>query len=198
MNNNLSESQTKINLLRAFAGESQARNSVFPEDKGKKETSTIYIRGSKSFSDGQQPLILVDGREVKSMDSLAADRIEAITVLKDSVSMAVYGEKAADGVILVTLKKTGEPGDGAQVPGLKGKVVTVTRADSAGTNESTTVRVIGHGTRPKDGTVVVNTAGIAKSYRFKVENGSSVESNPVFIYLEYRFKSFLSRVCTMH
>lgn len=99
---------------------------VFPEDKGKKETSTIYIRGSKSFSDGQQPLILVDGREVKSMDSLAADRIEAITVLKDSVSMAVYGEKAADGVILVTLKKTGEPGDGAQVPGLKGKVVTVT------------------------------------------------------------------------
>jgi hypothetical protein len=63
--------------------------------------------------------------------------------------MAVYGEKAADGVILVTLKKTGEPGDGAQVPGLKGKVVTVTRADSAGTNESTTVRVIGHGTRPK-------------------------------------------------
>ena len=154
---------------------------VFPEDKGKKETSTIYIRGSKSFSDGQQPLILVDGREVKSMDSLAADRIESITVLKDSVSMAVYGEKAADGVILVTLKKTGEPGDGAQVPGLKDKVVTVTRADSAGTNESTTVRVIGHGTRPKDGTVVVNTAGIAKSYRFKVENGSSVESNPVFI-----------------
>ena len=154
---------------------------VFPEDKGQKETSTIYIRGSKSFSDGQQPLILVDGREVKSMDSLAADRIESITVLKDSVSMAVYGEKAADGVILVTLKKTGEPGDGAQVPGLKGKVVTVTRADSAGTNESTTVRVIGHGTRPKDGTVVVNTAGIAKSYRFKVENGSSVESNPVFI-----------------
>lgn len=73
---------------------------VFPEDKGKKETSTIYIRGSKSFSDGQQPLILVDGREVKSMDSLAADRIEAITVLKDSVSMAVYGEKAADGVFL--------------------------------------------------------------------------------------------------
>lgn len=154
---------------------------VFREDKGKKETSTIYIRGSKSFSDGQQPLILVDGREVKSMDSLAADRIESITVLKDSVSMAVYGEKAADGVILVTLKKTGEPGDGAQVPGLKGKVVTVTRADSAGTNESTTVRVIGHGTRPKDGTVVVNTAGIAKSYRFKVENGSSVESNPAFI-----------------
>ena len=93
---------------------------VFPEDKGKKETSTIYIRGSKSFSDGQQPLILVDGREVKSMDSLAADRIESVTVLKDSVSMAVYGEKAADGVILVTLKKTGEPGDGAQVPGLKG------------------------------------------------------------------------------
>ena len=41
--------------------------------------------------------------------------------------------------------------------------------------------MIGHGTRPKDGTVVVNTAGIAKSYRFKVENDSSVESNPAFI-----------------
>ena len=172
---------SSANLSTALAGRLSGLTSL-QQGGGQpgKDQSTLMLRGAATIN-GTSPLILIDGREVKSMDSLAADRIEAITVLKDSVSMAVYGEKAADGVILVTLKKTGEPGDGAQVPGLKGKVVTVTRADSAGTNESTTVRVIGHGTRPKDGTVVVNTAGIAKSYRFKVENGSSVESNPVFI-----------------
>ena len=76
----------------------------FRKTKVKRNQYDLHSGGSKSFSDGQQPLILVDGREVKSMDSLAADRIESITVLKDSVSMAVR-RKAADGVILVTLKR---------------------------------------------------------------------------------------------
>ena len=81
---------------------------VFPDDKGKKENVTILIRNAKiDPSDGKSgnPLILVDGREVKSIDSLPADRIASVSVLKDSASKVSYGEKGRDGVIIVTTKE---------------------------------------------------------------------------------------------
>lgn len=83
---------------------------VFPDDKGKKENVTILIRNAKiDPSDGKSgnPLILVDGREVKSIDSLPADRIASVSVLKDSASKVSYGEKGRDGVIIVTTKEDG-------------------------------------------------------------------------------------------
>ena len=83
---------------------------VFPDDKGKKENVTILIRNAKiDPSDGKSgnPLILVDGREVKSIDSLSADRIASVSVLKDSASKASYGEKGRDGVSIVTTKEDG-------------------------------------------------------------------------------------------
>ena len=83
---------------------------VFPDDKGKKENVTILIRNAKiDPSDGKSgnPLILVDGREVKSIDSLSPDRIASVSVLKDSASKASYGEKGRDGVIIVTTKEGG-------------------------------------------------------------------------------------------
>ncbi|MFQ7386606.1 MAG: hypothetical protein ACLRM8_01900 [Alistipes sp.] len=48
----------------------------------------------------------MDGREVKSIDSLSPDRIASVSVLKDSASKASYGERA-DGVIIVTTKEGG-------------------------------------------------------------------------------------------
>ena len=83
---------------------------VFPDDKGKKENVTILIRNAKiDPSDGKSgnPLILVDGREVRSIDSLSPDRIASISVLKDAASEAQYGEKGRDGVIIVTTKEGG-------------------------------------------------------------------------------------------
>ena len=80
------------------------------DDKGKKENVTILIRNAKiDPSDGKSgsPLILVDGREVKSIDSLPADRIASVSVLKDSASKVSYGEKGRDGVIIVTTKEDG-------------------------------------------------------------------------------------------
>ncbi len=154
---------------------------VFPEDKGKKNQYDlhsgveIFFRWATTADSGRRP-----GGEVDGQPRCRPDRSRSpCSRIPFRWLCTAKGRRRRDSC---NAQKTGEPGDGAQVPGLKGKVVTVTRADSARTNESTTVRVIGHGTRPKkDGTVVVNTAGIAKSYRFKVENGSSVESNPVFI-----------------
>ncbi|QZT36920.1 TonB-dependent receptor [Halosquirtibacter xylanolyticus] len=65
----------------------------------------IRIRGYTSLTkDSGNPYILVDGIEM-SLDDVNPDDIEDITVLKDAASSAIYGSRAAYGVILVTTKK---------------------------------------------------------------------------------------------
>lgn len=66
------------------------------------DRSTIRIRGVGTMSSAS-PLVLVDGIEY-SMDELNPNDIETITVLKDAAA-AIYGSRAANGVILVTTKK---------------------------------------------------------------------------------------------
>ncbi|CAI8204937.1 MAG: TonB-dependent receptor SusC [Formosa sp. Hel1_33_131] len=65
--------------------------------------ATIRIRGLGTLGDND-PLVLVNGIEF-SIDDLNPDDIESITVLKDAASAAIYGSRAANGVVLVTLKK---------------------------------------------------------------------------------------------
>jgi len=66
------------------------------------DRSQIRIRGMGTLS-GNNPLVLVNGIEY-SMDELNPDDVETVTVLKDA-SAAIYGSRAANGVILVTTKK---------------------------------------------------------------------------------------------
>lgn len=136
---------------------------VFPEDKVTKENVTIRVDGRKINGDRKKPLILVDNVEVASLDSVNAARIESITVLKDSSSRVVYGERGKDGVIVVTMKKTdGAVGDTVRIEGLRGRVVKI-----ATTDDDNAVRVIGYDSKPKNGTVTVNTTGVVKTLRTK-------------------------------
>lgn len=148
---------------------------VFPEDKVTKENVTIRVDGRKINGDGKKPLILVDNVEVASLDSINAARIESITVLKDSSSRVVYGERGKDGVILVTMKKTdGAVGDTVRVEGLRGRVVKI-----ATTDDENVVRVIGYDSKPKNGTVAVNTTGVVKTLRTK--DGSTAGLKPAYV-----------------
>lgn len=67
-------------------------------------TSTIRVRGSRSISAGNDPLIVVDGvmDAVESLSDINPNDIKNITVLKDVSSTAIYGSRGANGVILVT------------------------------------------------------------------------------------------------
>lgn len=65
---------------------------------------TIRVRGSKSISRSNDPLILVDGFPVDNLTNVPADQIKSINVLKDAASTAIYGSRGAAGVILVTTK----------------------------------------------------------------------------------------------
>ncbi len=72
------------------------------------DAATIRIRGVGSFGTGNDPLVLVDGVEFPLTSVNPAD-IETVTVLKDAASAAIYGNRAANGVVLVKTK-TGAKG----------------------------------------------------------------------------------------
>lgn len=64
--------------------------------------ATLRVRGNTTLN-SNNPLVLVDGIEYP-MDNINPQDIESITVLKDASSTAIYGSRAANGVILVTTK----------------------------------------------------------------------------------------------
>ena len=72
--------------------------------------SSIYIRGLGSINASSTPLYVVDGVPYDgSINAINPDDIENITVLKDASASALYGARAANGVIMITTKK-GEKG----------------------------------------------------------------------------------------
>ncbi|SEL33769.1 SusC/RagA family TonB-linked outer membrane protein [Parapedobacter koreensis] len=69
------------------------------------DAGTIRIRGLGTLgAAGQDPLVLVDGVEM-GLNNIDPNDIETISVLKDAASAAIYGSRAANGVILVTTKR---------------------------------------------------------------------------------------------
>lgn len=73
------------------------------------DTGKILVRGLGSFN-ASSPMVLIDGVE-GDMNVVDPNDIESISVLKDASSAAIYGSKAANGVILITTKRgqTGQP-----------------------------------------------------------------------------------------
>lgn len=121
-------SQKKVNVIGSIASvdskklESRATSDVsnmltgqmsgvtITQDNGNpgKDAGKIRVRGVGSFGATPDPLVLVDGLP-GSLSDLNAGDIESISVLKDASSAAIYGSRAANGVILVTTK-TGKEG----------------------------------------------------------------------------------------
>ncbi|MDR3187904.1 MAG: TonB-dependent receptor [Prevotellaceae bacterium] len=68
--------------------------------------SEFYIRGINTFGGLATPLILLDGVEISSTDlnRIPAETIESFSLLKDASATAIYGNRGANGVMLVTTK----------------------------------------------------------------------------------------------
>ena len=66
--------------------------------------ATIRVRGVTTIGDSD-PLIIVDGVPVSTINDVDVDAIENITVLKDAASASIYGSRASAGVILITTKR---------------------------------------------------------------------------------------------
>lgn len=78
--------------------------------------SIIRIRGSRSITASNDPLIVVDGvmDAVSSLSDIHPSDIEAISVLKDASATAIYGARGANGVIIITTKGSADTADPAQ------------------------------------------------------------------------------------
>jgi TonB-dependent starch-binding outer membrane protein SusC len=96
-------------IVGKFAGVSVTSNSGAPGSG-----STIRIRGGSSLTASNDPLIVIDGFPIDNKgpsgisNQLAAinpNDIETFTVLKDASASAIYGSRAANGVIIITTKK---------------------------------------------------------------------------------------------
>src|SRR6266545_5705087 len=75
------------------------------------DQASIRIRGVRSITAGNDPLIVVDGVPIAGrLDDLDPNNTVSIDVLKDAASTAIYGSRGANGVILVTTKGAGPGG----------------------------------------------------------------------------------------
>lgn len=67
--------------------------------------SNILIRGQRSLSGGNSPLYIVDNVPVNNINDINSADIASVEILKDAASQAIYGTRAANGVILITTKR---------------------------------------------------------------------------------------------
>ena len=70
----------------------------------------VNIRGLSSFSGDSRPLYVIDGLLVDADANLNMNDVESVQILKDASAAAIYGARAANGVIIITTKK-GQEGD---------------------------------------------------------------------------------------
>lgn len=75
------------------------------------QSPTVRLRGYTSLAGGSDPLYVVDGMIGVPISSISPNDIETMDVLKDASAAAIYGSRAANGVILITTKrgKAGTP-----------------------------------------------------------------------------------------
>ena len=96
--------QHATNVTTALAGKvAGLQVSSTTTDPG--ASTNVIIRGYSSINGNNQPLYVVDGIVVGGMGSLSTEDIESMTVLKGAAATALYGSRAANGVIVITTKQ---------------------------------------------------------------------------------------------
>jgi len=78
--------------------------SVIKPNGAPGQAMVIRVRGTTSMNSSNDPLYVVDGVAMDNISFLSANDIESIQVLKDASSAAIYGSRAANGVILISTK----------------------------------------------------------------------------------------------
>lgn len=99
------EKRPVTNVLNALAG--AAPGITLSSANGQPGSSpSIRIRGIGSINASNNPLIIVDGVQYENaLSNIASDDVESMSILKDAASTALYGAKAANGVVIITTKK---------------------------------------------------------------------------------------------
>lgn len=97
---NLTSPKLTQALVGKLAGVQVSQTSGAPYDGMK-----IRVRGMGSINAGSEPLYVIDGYPAGNNLNINPNDIESIDVLKDAASAAIYGSRAAGGVVLITTKR---------------------------------------------------------------------------------------------
>ncbi|WP_080903771.1 TonB-dependent receptor [Parabacteroides sp. Marseille-P3160] len=97
------EGRPVMNASSALAGLSAGLQVMQTSSKPGDDGATLRVRGTTTINNSN-PLVLIDGFEA-DMNNVNTNDIESISILKDASATAIYGSRAANGVILVTTKK---------------------------------------------------------------------------------------------
>lgn len=97
------ENRATSSVISAMTGQMPGVTITQPGGRPGENTGTIRVRGVGSFGATPDALVLIDGIPGNMTDINASD-IESVSVLKDASTAAIYGARAANGVILVTTK----------------------------------------------------------------------------------------------
>jgi TonB-linked SusC/RagA family outer membrane protein len=95
--------RSTIQTSQALQGIASGVTVTSNSGKPGKENTSIRIRGIGTLNDNN-PLVLIDGVS-SSIDAVDPNDIESMSILKDAASSAIYGSRAANGVILITTKR---------------------------------------------------------------------------------------------
>ncbi|MBK6623116.1 MAG: TonB-dependent receptor [Saprospirales bacterium] len=93
-----------VSAAEALQGKAAGVQVIQPSGKPGSDIS-VRIRGATSVLAGNEPLYIVDGVPTTDIRGLNPTDIETMSVLKDASSAAIYGARAANGVVLITTKR---------------------------------------------------------------------------------------------
>ena len=99
----LTESRPITNVSHALAGLAAGVNVQGTANQPGNDNASIKVRGQGTLNESS-PLVIIDGVEA-GINTVNPQDIESMTVLKDAASSAIYGSRAANGVILITTKQ---------------------------------------------------------------------------------------------
>lgn len=97
-------SKTKVlNASQAIQGKAAGVQVISSDLPG--STPSVVIRGLGTALGGRNPLYIVDGMPTENINNINTNDITSYEILKDASSLAIYGTRAANGVIIITTKK---------------------------------------------------------------------------------------------
>lgn len=89
--------------IQSIQGKAAGVNIVTNDEPG--ANPSIRIRGLGTILGSRDPLYVIDGIESNGLNGLSPNEIETMDILKDASSLAIYGQKGSNGVVIITTKK---------------------------------------------------------------------------------------------
>ncbi len=109
LNNKTLTAAKSVNIAQALNGKISGLN-VSTVNSGVFENAKINIRGIRSLTGNNQPMLVVDGAPTPLgyLSSIPPDDVQDLTILKSAASAAIYGPDAVNGVLVITTKRGGK------------------------------------------------------------------------------------------